>query len=88
MTPEQREKLSLQLNQTEKLGLIALVLSNLKKRDKEKFEKVITEMTEVDLLFFAYAHVKDFKEKYAKMLEEVAQALYVTLEQGGNTHVW
>lgn len=86
MTPSGREKLALQFSQTKRLGLIALVLQNLKKRDKEKFEKVITEMTEVDLLFFAYAHVKNFKEKYAAMLEEVAQGLYITLEQGGNTY--
>lgn len=87
MTPLEQERLALQFSQTKKLGLIAMVLNNLKKRDKEKFEKVITEMTEVDLLFFAYAHVKNFKEKYAKMLEELAQGLYVTLEQGRKSNV-
>lgn len=61
------------------LGLRAVVLDGLKPSDKNEFEKIVLERGDDGLFLFGQAHVENFEEKFAVVMDEVSKSLFVEL---------
>lgn len=71
---EKREKFMQKVETTVAMGVRAMVLANLEKKDKEDFERVIEDGGDAKILEFGFAKIPNFDKHLTTLLDKVYAA--------------